>query len=125
MLALQINEVPIPEALQEEAEARRQELVEAVADGDDEVADLFLSEEAVPGPVLHAAVRRATVARTFIPVFMGSAYRNVGVQLLLDGVSAFLPSPTDVRPPSPPLPPHVLSVCCAVCCVAMTESERR
>lgn len=103
---LQITEVAMPEALQAEAEQRRQELVEAVADVDDEVADLFLAEAAVPGAVLHAAVRRATVARTFIPVFMGSAYRNVGVQPLLDGVSAYLPSPTDVRhlqPPSPPL----------------------
>ena len=98
-----MTEVPLPDDLKAQAEERRQELVEAVADADDAVADLFLAEEDVPGSVLHAAIRRATVARSFFPVFMGSAYRNVGVQLLLDGVSDFLPSPTDVRsrPTSP------------------------
>lgn len=86
----------MPDNLADNAKAARQELVEVVADLDDEVADLFLAEEKVPGPTLEAAIRRQTIAQNFIPVFMGSAYRNVGVQPLLDGVSSFLPDPTEV-----------------------------
>lgn len=93
---MQIKEQPIPDNLADEAKAARQELVEVVADLDDAVGDLFLSEQKVPGDTLEAAIRRVTIARKFIPVFMGSAYRNVGVQPLLDGVTSYLPDPTEV-----------------------------
>ena len=85
---MQVSEQPVPDNLVDEARAARQELVEVVADLDDEVGDLFLAEETVPGPTLEAAIRRATIAQRFIPVFLGSAYRNVGVQPLLDGSPA-------------------------------------
>ena len=93
---MQVSEQPVPDNLVDEARAARQELVEVVADLDDEVGDLFLAEETVPGPTLEAAIRRATIAQRFIPVFLGSAYRNVGVQPLLDGVASYLPDPTEV-----------------------------
>lgn len=87
----------MPADLRDAAEARRQELVEAVAEADDATMALFVEESPVPGDELAAAVRRATIAGAFFPVFLGSAFRNVGVQALLDGVAAFLPSPTEVR----------------------------
>ena len=75
---------------------QRAELVERVAEADDELAEVFLAEEEIDAALLRAAVRRATVSLRFVPVFMGSAYKNKGVQLLLDGVSDYLPSPLDV-----------------------------
>jgi elongation factor G len=101
---VQVVEHPIPDNLLDDAKAARQELVEVVADLDDTVGDLFLAEEKVPADVLEAAIRRVTIAQRFVPVFMGSAYRNVGVQPLLDGVSSYLPDPTEVRSASAALP---------------------
>ncbi|MEW5307565.1 MAG: hypothetical protein WDW36_009953 [Sanguina aurantia] len=86
----------IPEELLEEVETRRLELIERLSEVDDEIADLFLNEAAVSPEVLSAAIRRTTLALKFQPVFMGSAFKNKGVQLLLDGVSKYLPCPTDV-----------------------------
>ena len=85
----------------DEVAARRAELVEAVAGADDEVMELFIDEAEVDGATLEQAIRRATVSRQFFPVFLGSAYKNVGVQLLLDGVATFLPDPTQARAPLP------------------------
>jgi elongation factor G len=91
-----ITEVPVPDDMAAAVAAARATLVEAVAEVDDEVGELFLGEEAVPPAVLRAAVRRATLALAFVPVFMGSAFKNRGVQLLLDGVTDYLPCPLDV-----------------------------
>ncbi|GAX73818.1 hypothetical protein CEUSTIGMA_g1269.t1 [Chlamydomonas eustigma] len=91
-----VTAIEVPTDFKADMEARRKELVERLSEVDDEIADLFLSEAEVPPDVLHAAVRRATLALKFQPVFMGSAFKNKGVQLLLDGVSRYLPSPTDV-----------------------------
>ena len=85
-------------------EEARLKLVEAVADADDELAELFLEaadgDDSTSGCIspeqLSAAIRRATISLKFVPVFAGSAYKNKGVQTLLDGVSAFLPAPSDV-----------------------------
>ena len=79
-----------------EVNQRREELIECLADVDDDVAACFLEEEPVHGDLLAAAIRRQTVANAFFPVFMGSAYKNVGVQLLLNGVSNYLPDPAQV-----------------------------
>jgi elongation factor G len=87
----------VPAGMAEEVAARRAELVEAVANADDDVMELYIEERPVDGDALAAAIRRATVSRAFFPVFLGSAYKNVGVQLLLDGVSSYLPDPTEVR----------------------------
>ena len=76
---------------------KRQEMIAHLADADDEIAELFLSEKEPTPEQLKAAIRRATVALKFSPVFMGSAYKNKGVQPLLDGVCSYLPNPADVK----------------------------
>ena len=60
--------------------ATRNELISLIANVDEEVGDLFIAEENVSSEVLTAAVRRATVARTFVPVFTGSAFKNKGIK---------------------------------------------
>lgn len=92
-----VTEVPVPEELLAEVAARRTALVEALADVDDEVAELFLMEEEPDVATIHAAVRRQVIARNLVPVFMGSAFKNRGVQALLDGVVKYLPNPSDIQ----------------------------
>jgi len=88
----------IPAELAEEAERARQELVAAVANLDEEVADLYLAEEPASPEVLAAGIRRAALSGAATPVLCGSALRNKGIQPLLDAVVAYLPSPLDVPP---------------------------
>ncbi len=87
----------VPDKLVAECEERRRELIEKLADVDDAIAEHFIGETDPSIEDLIAAIRRQTVARKFVPVFMGSAYKNKGVQLLLDGVNDYLPSPLDVE----------------------------
>jgi elongation factor G len=89
--------VPLEGELAELAGAHRAELVEAAANADDELADKFLAGEEVEPEDLRAGLRRATIACKLVPVFCGSALRNVGVQPLMDGIVDYLPSPTDIR----------------------------
>jgi len=91
-----VREAEVPADLKNLVEERRTMLVEALADADDEIAEKFLADETPTEDELRAAVRRATLALKITPVFMGSAYKNKGVQILLDGVLAYLPNPTDI-----------------------------
>ena len=79
-----------------QAAEKRKELIEKLADVDEELGELFLMEEAIDEDMLRGAIRRATTSLAFVPIFMGSAYKNKGVQLLLDGVTDYLPAPSDV-----------------------------
>lgn len=88
----------IPADLQTESELRREQMIEALADVDDHIALLFLDGESVPTDVLQAALRQVTCCGKAVPVLCGSAFRNIAVQLLLDAVIAYLPSPADVKP---------------------------
>ncbi|PKL37703.1 MAG: elongation factor G [Spirochaetae bacterium HGW-Spirochaetae-1] len=90
------SEEEIPEEYKERAEEARNKLVEKVADFDEEIMGLFLDEKDVPAPLLKKAVRDATLKLLITPVLCGSAYKNKGVQLLLDAVLDYLPSPVDV-----------------------------
>lgn len=92
----QIVEGPVPEELKELAEAKRQELIEHIAEADEEISDKFLMEEPISNLDIIRAIRRATVNLKFTPVFMGSAIKNTGVQAMLDGVTAYLPNPSEV-----------------------------
>ncbi len=78
------------------AKEARQEVITQVAEVDDELAEKYLAEEPVSDEELRAAIRRATLALKMTPVMCGSAFRNKGVQLLLDGVIMYLPNPTEV-----------------------------
>ncbi len=87
----------IPEELQDKAEAALAELVEAVGDRDDLVMELLLDEQPVDAVTLKQAIRRLTIAGEFVPVLGGSAFKNKGVQPLVDAVVDYLPSPLDVE----------------------------
>jgi elongation factor G len=87
----------IPADMVDLANARRTQLIEAVADIDDEIGDLFLNEVDPTEEQLMAAVRRQTIALKFVPVTVGSALKNTGVQAMLNAVVAYLPSPGEVR----------------------------
>jgi elongation factor G len=91
-----INVGEIPAALRERADAARAEMIEAIADVDDEAAVLFLEGKTPTEVLLRAALRRATVAGRAVPVLVGAAFKNKGVQPLLDAVVDYLPSPLDI-----------------------------
>ena len=86
----------IPAHLQVEAEARREVMLDAVSMFSDELTEAIL-EEGVTMELIHEAVRRGVLANDLTPVFMGSAYKNKGVQLVLDAVTRYLPAPTDIE----------------------------
>ncbi len=89
-------EIEIPEEYREKAIAARSFLVEKISDFNDEIMELFLEEKEVPSDLLKNAARAATLKLLITPVFTGAAYKNKGVQLLLDAVIDYLPSPIDV-----------------------------
>ncbi|HNR29525.1 MAG TPA: elongation factor G [Candidatus Hydrogenedentes bacterium] len=86
----------IPAEFRDEAELWRHDLVEAVAEADEALMDKYVHDEPISEEELRAAVRRATIGHTLTPVFCGTALKNKGVRLLLDGVVDFLPSPIDL-----------------------------
>ena len=88
----------IPEAMQAEAQAARDHLLEEASNHDDELVELILDEAEVPVDVLKRAIRAATLGIHFTPVLCGSSFKNKGVQPLLDAVIDYLPSPLDVPP---------------------------
>ncbi|KAE8662508.1 Elongation factor G-2 [Hibiscus syriacus] len=86
----------VPEDMEGIVAEKRRELIEMVSEVDDKLAEAFLNDEPISPADLEEAVRRATIARKFVPVFMGSAFKNNGVQPLLDGVLSYLPCPVEV-----------------------------
>lgn len=88
----------IPAELKETAEDAYQDLVSRVADVDDELGEKFLMEEPITPADLKAAIRRATIANLFIPVSGGSAFKNKGIQYLMDAIIDYLPSPLETVP---------------------------
>jgi elongation factor G len=92
------EETEIPVDVQERAEEYREKLLEAVADQDEELMMMYLEGEEIDPDQIRAAIRKATLDIQMTPVFCGSAFKNKGVQPLLDGVVDYLPSPLD-RPP--------------------------
>ena len=88
----------VPGDLVAEALKQREQMIESLADVDDEIAMAYLEGQEIPTAEIQAALRRATVRRAAVPILCGSALRNMGIQPLLDAVVAYLPSPLDVEP---------------------------
>ncbi len=95
-LGKDMEEIDIPADLLEKAKAARAELLETVAGCDDALTEKFLMDEEITEEEFKAGIRKATIALQLTPVFCGTSYRNKGVQKLLDGIIAYLPSPLDV-----------------------------
>ncbi len=92
------EETSIPEELKEITELKRMELIEAVADFNEELMELYIEGEEISADLLKKVIRDATLAVEFFPVLCGSAFKNKGVKLLLDAIIDYLPSPLDVAP---------------------------
>ena len=104
-LGAMITEVGIPDSLRDRAEALRHELIEAALEHHDEFLEKYLLGEQLTEDEARQAIRAATASGAFFPVFCGSAFKNKGIQRLLDGVIDYLPSPLDV-PAIEGRPPH-------------------
>ena len=91
------KEIEIPEELKATAEEKRNDLIEAVAEFDDELMEKYLEGEEVSVELIKKAIRKGTLAVEFFPVLCGTALGNTGVKLLLDAVIDYLPSPVDVE----------------------------
>ncbi len=98
VLGSRFSIVPIPSELAAAAEEARFEMIDSVAEYDDEVLTKYVAGEHLSIQEIRTAVRAATLACEVIPVFCGSSFRNKGVQALLDGVVDYLPSPADLPP---------------------------
>lgn len=92
-----VQRIPVPEELRKDAEAAREALLEKLSDHSDEIANLFLEGAEIPLELLHGEIRRLTLSRKLVPVFLGSAKREIGVQPLADAIGLYLPSPVDVK----------------------------
>ena len=92
-----IEEVEIPTEYKEKAEEKRELLLDALSEFSDEIAELYLEGKDISEELLRETTRKAVIDLSITPVFCGSAYKNVGVQKLLDAVSYYLPSPTEVE----------------------------
>ena len=90
-----VREEPIPAELQDDAMEARAAMLDAVSMFSDEITELLLEEQEVSSDLIYASVRGAVLKRALTPVFMGSAYKNKGVQILLDNINKYLPSPLD------------------------------
>ena len=90
-----VRREPVPAELKDATERARQGMLEALSLVSDEIMELLLEEQDVPLDLIHSTIREGTIAQSICPVLIGSAYKNKGVQLLLDAVNAYLPSPLD------------------------------
>ena len=93
-----IREDEVPNDLLDEARKYRRDLVEKIAENDDKLMNDYLEEKEIPIDELKRVLRKATIANTIVPVFTGSALKNKGIQLTLDAVVEYLPSPLDIPP---------------------------
>src|SRR5207245_8268301 len=88
----------IPQELKEEAAAAREKLIEAVATVDDNLMHKYIEGEKISEDEIRGALRKGTIELRLVPVVTGSAFKNKGVQTLLDAVVDYLPPPLDIRP---------------------------
>ncbi len=96
-LGKDVRHEEIPEDMKELAEQYRTELVEHIAETDDELMEKYLNGEEFTLEEMKAAIRKSTIANTMVPVTCGSSYKNKGVQELLDNIVDYMPAPTDIE----------------------------
>jgi elongation factor G len=94
----QMHEEEIPQDLVKICEEKREDLISAVSEFDEEIMDLYISGEEIPTDKIKQAIRKGTIANSLVPVYCGSSFRNKGIQPILDGVIDYLPSPLDLPP---------------------------
>ena len=94
---LDVRVEPIPEDMKELAQKYHDELIEAVAEQDEELMEKFFEGEELAIDEIKSCIRKATIANEMVPVCCGTSYRNKGVQMLLDNIVAYMPAPTDVE----------------------------
>jgi elongation factor G len=97
-LGAEFDIVDIPEDLKEKAQSYREQMIEAVSEFDDVLFEKFVHGEALTNDEIRAGIRKATIALKIFPVISGSAFKNKGVQTMLDSVVDYLPSPLDIPP---------------------------
>jgi elongation factor G len=97
-LGAKYDDIDIPADLLEKAKEYREKLIEAVAESDDALFEKFVESQTITEQELVAGIRKATIAQKIFPVICGSAFKNKGVQNLLDAVADYLPSPVDIPP---------------------------
>jgi elongation factor G len=97
-LGAQYDTVPIPEDLVEKAKEYREKMIEAISEFDDALFEKFIEGQAITTAEIRAGIRKATIALKIFPVICGTAFKNKGVQTMLDAVVDYLPSPLDVPP---------------------------
>jgi elongation factor G len=97
-LGAQFDTVDIPADLLDKAKEAREKMIEAVAEHDDHLFEKFIEGQAITNDEIRAGIRKATIALKIFPVICGSAFKNKGVQTMLDAVVDYLPSPLDVPP---------------------------
>lgn len=97
-LGEKIDEIPVPPDLEQKVKYLREQLIEAASESDESIMDKYLGGEALTVAEIRKGIRSATLNMSINPVYCGSAFKKKGVQPLLDGVIAFLPSPLDVPP---------------------------
>ena len=95
-LGAEFDVVDIPEDLLEKAKDYREQMIEAVSEFDDKLFEKFVEGEALTVDEIKAGIRKATIAMKIFPVICGSAFKNKGVQTMLDAVVDYLPSPLDI-----------------------------
>ena len=97
-LGTEFHLAEVPPQLEEEVEIARSEMIENLSDYDDQMMDLYLEGQEVPEDMIRRTIRKAAISLDIVPVMCGSAFKNKGVQPLLDAVVAYLPSPVDMPP---------------------------
>jgi len=105
-LGQKYHEAPVPASLTDRVEALRRELIEAALEYDDELLEKYLETRDLGHEDARRAIRKATIALGLVPVFCGSAFKNKGIQTVLDGVVDYLPSPVDIPAVQGHLPHH-------------------
>ncbi|MGL4880719.1 MAG: elongation factor G, partial [Waterburya sp.] len=103
-LGKEIEDVEIPEQLREQAQEFRTKLIESIAETDENLLEKFLMEEEFSEAEIKTAIRQGTINNSIMPMLCGSAFKNKGVQILLDAVVDYLPAPTEVPPIAGELP---------------------